>query len=82
MSTNMLIRLDCMESMADLLIAITLWLEVCPVAGFLCLAPSNFLLLSFIFSNLHLPNNYSEDFYPSFAWHKSSRPNRTPIQNP
>ena len=82
MSTNMLIRLDLIESMADLLLVLTLWLEVCPVAGFLCLAPSNFLLLSFRYSYLHLPDANSEDLFLSFARHKSAHPHRTPIQNP
>ena len=82
MSTNMLIRLDLMESMADLPLVLKLWLEVCPVAGFLCLAPSHFLLLIFRFSHLHLSNTYSEACYPSFAWQISARPHRTPIQNP
>jgi hypothetical protein len=71
-----------MESMADLLIAITLWLEVCPFAGFLCRAASNILLLSFTFSYLSHPDTYSEGFYSSFALQISTRPNRTPIQNP
>jgi hypothetical protein len=68
--------------MADLPLVLKLWLEVCPVAGFLCLAPSNFLLLSFRFSHLHLSNTYSEAFYPPFALQISARPDRTPIQNP
>ena len=67
MSTNMLIRHDLMESMPDLPLVLKLWLEVCPVAGFLCLAPSHFLLLSFrIFSFASLTNTYSEACYPSF----------------
>jgi|WetSurMetagenome_2_1015567.scaffolds.fasta_scaffold202446_2 hypothetical protein len=74
MSTDMLIRLDRMESMADLPLVLKLWLKVCPVAGFLCLAPLNFLLLSFRFSHLHLSSTYSEAFYPPFALQISARP--------
>ncbi len=79
MSTNMLIRLDLMKSRAMPRAISTLMLEVCLVAGFLCLTPSYFLLLSLGFSYLNLPNTYSEAFYPSFAWINSARPHRTPI---
>jgi hypothetical protein len=82
MNTDMLIRLDLIESRAVSPAIPTLSLEVCPVAGFLCLTPSNFPLLRFRYSYLHLTKTYSEAFYPSFAWDKSARPNKTPIQNP
>ena len=82
MSTNMLIRLDLIESMADLPLVLKLWLEVCPVAGLLCLAPSHFLLLIFGFSYLHLPDANSEALFLSFARHGSAHPHRTAIQNP
>ena len=82
MSTDMLIRLDLMKSSVVPRVISTLMLEVCLVAGFLCLTPTYFLLLSLGFSYLHLPNTYSEVFYPSFALQFSARPNKTPIQNP
>ena len=82
MSIDMLIRLDLMKSRAVPRVIPTCWLEVCPVAGFLCLAPSYFLLLRFRFFYLPLPNTYSEAFYSSFARQISAGPNRTPIQNP
>jgi hypothetical protein len=82
MSTNMLIRLDLMESMADLLLVLTLWLEVCPVAGFLCRATSCILLLSFRFLCFYLPDANSEALFLSFALHKSACLHRTAIQNP
>jgi hypothetical protein len=82
MSIDILIRLDHMKSWAVPRAIPILMLEVCPVAGFLCLAPLNFLLLSFRFSHLHLSNTYSETFYPPFALQISARPDRTPIQSP
>lgn len=82
MSTDMLIRLDLMKSRAVPRFIPTLILEVCPVDGFLCLTPSNILLLRYRCSCLPLPNNHSEAFYPSLVWQNSARPNRTPIQNP
>jgi hypothetical protein len=82
MSTDMLIRLDLIKPRPVHRAISTLMLEVCLVAGFLCLTPAYFLLLRLGFSYLHLPNTYSEVFYPSFAWQISSRPHRTPIQSP
>jgi len=82
MSTDMLIRLDLIKSRTVPRATPTLSLEVCPVAGFLRLTPSHFLLSRFRFSYLPLPNTYLEVFYPSFAWQTSASPNRTPIQNP
>jgi hypothetical protein len=82
MSTDVLIRLDLIKSRAVPRAIPTLSLEVCLVAGFLCLRPSYFLLLRFRLSYLPLPNTYLEAFYPSFALQISTRPNRTPIQSP
>jgi hypothetical protein len=82
MSTDMLTRLDPMKSWAVPRAIPMLMPEVCPVAGFQCLTPSNILLLRFRLSYLPLPNTYVKAFYPSFALQISTRPNRTPIQNP
>ena len=82
MSTDMLIRPDLFKSRAVPRAIPILILDVCPVAGFLCLTSSNILLLRFRLSYLPLPNTYVKAFYPSFALQISTRPNRTPIQNP